>query len=306
MDRKPTYEELEQRVHELEKKTVMGEHDEAWLSERQKEISVILGNIPLIMVLVDQDRRVTKLSDTLKQFTKRKEEEIIGMRGGEALRCIHHKDDPKGCGSGPICSECPLRRLVLNTFRTGNIYRKVEAKFSFEDDEIEQRTLLLSTALIDISDKKVLVCIEDITDRVHAEEKIKENNKQLKEMNKKLMDAYALMRDWKDRLGMQIQGEELGFLLNKNGVIVGVTQRAVEVTGRKRVEMIGTNIVDLMKEESKEKFKNVLNNAWGVGFLQTKVDIIFNSSDSKNFKTKLMHMNMEGERTFLVLMQGGI
>jgi len=255
---------------------------------------------------VDQDRRVTKLSDTLKEFTKLKEEEIIGMRGGEALRCIHHKDDPKGCGFGPACDECPLRRLILNTFKTGNSFRKVEAKFSFEDDEVEQRTLLISTALLDIPDKKVLICIEDITDRAQAEEKIKETNDQLKEMNKKLMDAYALMRDWKDRLGMQLQGEEIGFMLNKNGIIVGVTQKAIEFTGRKRVELMGANIIDLMTEESKEKFKSLLNSVWEAGFLQTNVDIILNSSESKNFQTKLMHMNMEGERTLLVLMQSSI
>ena len=45
----------------------------------------------------------------------------------------------------------------------------------------------MSTALLDIPDNKVLVCVEDITDRSQAEEKIKAANEQLKEMNKKLI-----------------------------------------------------------------------------------------------------------------------
>ena len=89
-------------------------------------------------------------------------------------------------------------------------------------------------------------------------------------------------------------------------MILGVTQRAVEVTGRKRVGMIGANIIDLMEEDSKEKFKHVLSNAWEAGFLQTEVSMTLKPSDSKNFETKLTHMNMEGERTLLVLMQSSI
>ena len=83
------------------------------------EISAILGNAPLIMILVDQDRRVRKVSDALMQFTGRDEEEMLGLRGGEALGCIHRIDDPKGCGFGPACEACPVRRVVLDTFKTG-------------------------------------------------------------------------------------------------------------------------------------------------------------------------------------------
>lgn len=282
----------------------MERSEKEWFNETQKEISLILGNVPLTIGLIDQDMHVRKFSKALMEFTKRKEEdEIIGLRGGEALRCIHHTDVHEGCGFGPVCNECPFRKLVLDTFKTGESYHKMEVKFSFEDDDVEQRTLLLSTALLDIADKKVLVFIEDITDRAQAEEKITETNRQLKEINKKLLDAYALMRDWKDQLGAQLQGEETGFLLNKTGVILGVTQRTVEITGWKRMDIVGSNFIDLLQEDSKEKFKNGLKKVWKLGFMQIKVDFIFNSSNPMKFVIKLMPMNIEGEGTLLLTMQ---
>ena len=163
------------------------------LLESQLEISAILDNAPLKMMLVDQDRRVKKVNRALVEFVGREEEELLGLRGGEVLRCIHHLDDPKGCGFGPACETCTVRRVVLDTFETGENHHHVEAKLSFENDKIEQRTLLVSTALIDIPEMKVLVCVEDITDRRRADEALKEYSERLEEMveqrTKELRDA---------------------------------------------------------------------------------------------------------------------
>jgi hypothetical protein len=184
---KPSYEELEQRVQELEEEAFKRKVAEEALRANQIEISAILDNAPLMMVLVDQDRRVRKASDALMRFTARKEEEIIGLREGEAFRCIYHLDDPKGCGFGPVCEACTLRRVILDTFKTGDSYRKVKATLSFKKDEIEKRILLVSTALLNIPEKKVLVCIEDITEREQAE---KEREKLITE----LQDALAKVK----------------------------------------------------------------------------------------------------------------
>lgn len=187
MARKATYDELEQRVKELEGEVFKRKGAEEALRGNQIEISAILDNAPLMMVLVDQDRRVRKASDAIMQFTARKEEEMIGLREGEAFRCIYHLDDPKGCGFGPACEACTLRRVVLDTFKTGDSYRKIEAKLSFTEDEIEERILLISTSLLDIPEKMVLICIEDITEREQAE---KEREKLITE----LQDALAKVK----------------------------------------------------------------------------------------------------------------
>ncbi|MBW1775036.1 MAG: PAS domain-containing protein, partial [Deltaproteobacteria bacterium] len=144
---------------------------------------------------------------------------------------------------------------------------------------------------------------EDITDRKLVEDKLRAANQQLKEVNKKLMDAYALMRKWKDHLGTQLQAEHIGFLVDKNGLILAATQRALEVTGRTRLETIGTNLVDLMEGASKEKLEKALSVAWTRGFYQRKVWMTSNQSEYKSFVMKLMHMHSDRGRTLLVLEQ---
>ena len=64
-----------------------------------------------------------------------------------------------------------------------------EAKLSFIGDEVEERTLLVSTTLLDLPDKRVLVFIEDITERKLAEE---EREKLIKELQESIKEIKTL------------------------------------------------------------------------------------------------------------------
>jgi PAS domain S-box-containing protein len=88
------------------------------------------------------------------------------LRGGEALRCLRSLDDPKGCGFGPRCDECVVRRVVLDTFETGRNHRQVEASLSFMRGEaVREAYLLVSTTPIDVAESPlVLVSVEDVTE----------------------------------------------------------------------------------------------------------------------------------------------
>jgi hypothetical protein len=55
-------------------------------------------------------RKVNSLACT---FTGSSVTEMIGSRGGEALRCLYAPDSPEGCGFGPHCRQCTVRLLLL-------------------------------------------------------------------------------------------------------------------------------------------------------------------------------------------------
>ena len=153
-------------IEELENEITEHKKTEEALRESETELSAVFKNTPLIMFLLDRDRRVRKVNFAFEKATGQSADEMIGLRGGEAFRCIHSLDDTRGCGFGPICNKCTIRNTVLDTFDTGSNHHKVEAKLTLIIGENqEERKLLVSTALIDISNNKlVLVCIEDITE----------------------------------------------------------------------------------------------------------------------------------------------
>lgn len=159
------------------------------LKRGQIELAVIISRTPLFMMVVDRDRRVKKVSDAILQFTGRTLDEVVGLRGGEALRCVHHLDDPRGCGYGPQCDSCSIRRMVQDTLDTGRSHNKVEATLSFIDDCRDKRYLLVSTTLIENPDKQALVFVEDVTERKKAET---ERARLIRELEKALSEIKRL------------------------------------------------------------------------------------------------------------------
>ncbi len=142
------------------------------LVEQKELLTAIYRNAPLVMMVVDAERRIQQVNGFAAQFSGKSVEEMIGLRGGEALRCLHVLDDPKGCGFGEYCQQCVIRNLVLDTLETNKTHLQIEAPYYFkgENSEIREMTFLTSTTPIMAKDVcMVLVTLQDITDRKRAE-----------------------------------------------------------------------------------------------------------------------------------------
>lgn len=137
--------------------------------------------------------------------------------------------------------------------------------------------------------------------RNHLE--LKAAHDELKEANKRLGLAYAQMRNWKDQLGMQLHGEEMGFLVDENGYILGITEKVVEGTGRMRIELLGSNLLGLADEDSRQDMKAAIREAWVSGFCQVSVGASAGKLGGQAFEAKLMNINMENGKLLLVLMR---
>jgi PAS domain S-box-containing protein len=160
----------------------ISEHRQAEEAVRrsQAELAAIFDSAPVMMVLMDRERRLRKINRPGVASIGHPAEEIIGLRAGEALRCLHALDDPKGCGFGPACETCVVRRSVLDTLETGNSHRQEEARLPLirkgrrkggRKGGREERDLLVSTAPVDVSDDRMaLVCIDDVTEIKRAEQ----------------------------------------------------------------------------------------------------------------------------------------
>jgi len=184
---------LIQRVKILENRVARANLKIERLKSSRAGLATVLANVPLFIMLVDQDRRVINVSDAVLQFSGKGVEEIIGQRPGEVLRCIHHLDDPKGCGYGSECGACLVRNTVQDTLDTGTSHSKVEAKLSLAGEFPEERTLLLSTAMIEVPGKKAIVFIEDITDRKQTEKALLREKERLQDSLAKINKLSGLL-----------------------------------------------------------------------------------------------------------------
>ena len=72
-------------------------------------------------------------------------QEIVQHLIGNVLECIYAQEQ-EGCGRAFRCSDCLIRRAVMNTYKTGEHQSKVPASFKREVEEKESViTLSLTT-----------------------------------------------------------------------------------------------------------------------------------------------------------------
>ena len=145
--------------------------------------------------------------------------------------------------------------------------------------------------------------VMDITERKLAEEKMVALNRELDEVNKQLTLAYAWMRDNRDQLKDRLFKEEMGFMIDKDGLIEGVAERVLEYTGRQRQKILGTNMVDLLSDNCRDIFKAELSQAWkGIGS-PINIEIISTGKDFKVFETIMTRFNLNSKRLLLVTLR---
>jgi len=152
------------------------------IQQSEAELSAIYNYTPMAILLVDNERRIRKINKFALQFTDRQEEEVFGIHGGEALRCLYSIKDPKGCGFSEYCHDCTIRNTVLDTFRSRSPYINIEATlYLLPDCEVNKVHLLFSTVPLNVGgEDRVLISMVDITERKKAEEKLKESEERFK------------------------------------------------------------------------------------------------------------------------------
>jgi signal transduction histidine kinase/CheY-like chemotaxis protein len=146
--------------------------------QKEEELLAIYDSAPVVMLLMDAELRVFKMNELGTVFSGRPAAEVVGLLGGEVLRCLHSTEDPRGCGFGPHCVSCPLRATVMDTLETGASHHNVEVAMPFAVSAgDEERHFLVSTSRLTIRARPMaLVSLLEITERKRAEEQVRALN----------------------------------------------------------------------------------------------------------------------------------
>jgi GAF domain-containing protein len=178
-------------------------------------------------------------------------------------------------------------------------HKKAEDALQKARDELEirvtERTEELSQANAHLK--------QEIATRAQAEENLRTLHEELKEANKNLELAYTHMREAKDRLSSQLYEDEIALLTDEKGMILGLTEKALETFGRSRFDLLGKNIVELFGDDAKASIEQDIQNA-RVGVLeQTLVHFKRDRSSSEDLQVRFFPISSKTGKMLLALMR---
>ena len=127
-------------------------------------------------------------------------------------------------------------------------------------------------------------------------------NEQLVHVNTKLELAYAWMRDNRDELKQQMFEEDIGFLVDQDGKIEGVTERALLMIQKKRDAVAGADLVRLAPENARDDFRRELREAWKGISHHMRCRITVPEVGEKELDLKFTRITLSGKRLLLVIL----
>jgi len=120
--------------------------------------------IPVMALLVNEEGRIQAINKLGKNLLDLSEQEFYLKPGGEVLRCIHVQDDPQGCGFGPYCQVCIIRKTALKAIG-GTMTQREKGSFDIvKGEDFSRINILVSAAPLTYKHiNYALVIIEDIS-----------------------------------------------------------------------------------------------------------------------------------------------
>lgn len=98
--------------------------------------SSLLDAMPCLALVLNPQRQVVAVNRRVLQSAGiGNPEEILGLRPGELLACVHSGEGPDGCGTGPACTECGAVRAIRDCLASrGPSVRHARLRTAGQDD----------------------------------------------------------------------------------------------------------------------------------------------------------------------------
>ena len=184
------------------------------------DLEALFESAPLVMILLDRDLLVVRANRAADLFACRNIHEVIGRPIGEAILCANSLEDPRGCGFGPACETCPVRRTVVSTFADGVDRHRTPVELPFiRGGDMEVRNLLVSTIQLETAGRAyVLLCVEDVTElhdllaQARRDTQIKQNL--LRELNHRVKNNLITVASFLQLERQQPSGGKAEFITN--------------------------------------------------------------------------------------------
>jgi PAS domain S-box-containing protein len=167
------------------------------VSRSEAELSTVYDRVPSVLCLFDEQLHIVRANLAAAEFAGHPGAAATPLRVGEFFHCRSVVANSGTCGREADCLGCHLRRLLLETLTTGKSQRQIKTtKVIIRSGQEVEVVLLVSTERIQLGGTiRVLMCLEDITKNVRADEQIRSQAALLD-----ITGDAIFVRDFSDRI----------------------------------------------------------------------------------------------------------
>jgi len=124
----------------------------------------LLNAFPTPVVILNEHHQIVAANQGLCGLLDRRQDELLGMRFGEAFNCIHWRDGHHGCGTSRICETCGALQAILRSQRKcGEDIQECSITRRTEEGE-KALALRVRASSFDLERKFTLFSLSDISE----------------------------------------------------------------------------------------------------------------------------------------------
>ncbi|MBV5316008.1 MAG: GAF domain-containing protein [Prolixibacteraceae bacterium] len=188
VDQDKTKPELIAEIHQLqlENSLLKALHDKDLSDFNQRNdliqnkimnFEAVFESSPVAMLIIDETTNIVMVNLTAVKLCGGSEADILQHRPGNALRCVHSTEDPRGCGFAKDCKICQLRNGVESLIANGGTINGAELEMELIRNGKPQKVWINVGIEPLLKDEQKLWCIamNDVTQHKETELRLKES-----------------------------------------------------------------------------------------------------------------------------------
>ncbi len=180
-------------------------HAREAVNRSEAELATVYDRVPSVLCLFDEHLQIVRANLATGSFSGRKEKHVLPARFSDYFHCLAPVEQKGTCDPDSNCLACTLRQALQATLATRNFLRQAKVtKSILRDGMPTEVVLLVSTERIHLGGNvRILMCLEDITKNVRADEQIRSQAALLD-----ITHDAIYVRDFSDRILFWNQGAQ--------------------------------------------------------------------------------------------------
>ena len=180
-------------------------HAREAVSRSEAELATVYDRVPSVLCLFDEHLQIVRANVAAHEFASNDSKRKLPASFAEIFPCLAPAGKHGHCGSDSDCLGCHLRHTLQATLTTRHFLRQSKVtKKILSGSQPSEVVLLVSTERIHLGGNvRVLMCLEDITKNVRADEQIRSQAALLD-----ITHDAIYVRDFTDRVLFWNQGAQ--------------------------------------------------------------------------------------------------